>query len=104
MYAIVEVGAKQYQVKKGDIIEVEKLDIPEAKEIAIDKVLLASKDKKIEIGQPYVLGAKVEAVLLAQIKAPKVVSFKYKRRKLYHRTKGHRQQLSRLQIKDIILG
>jgi len=101
MYAIIEVGAKQYTVKKDDIIDVEKLDAKEAKDITLDKVLLVSKDKKTEIGQPYVLGAKVEALVLAQTKGPKVVSFKYRRRKASHQKIGYRAKLTRLKIKDI---
>ena len=103
MYAIIEVGAKQYSVKKDDIIEVEKQDVEDGKEIALDRVLLISGDSKIEIGQPYVKSAKVSALVLGQTKAEKTLSFKYRRRKSSHWTKGHRQQLTRLQIKDIKL-
>ncbi len=101
MYAIIEVGAKQYHVEKDDIIEVEKLDTDEGKEITLDKVLLASKDKKIEVGQPYLKQAKVTAKVLKHFKDKKVVSYKYRRRKASHWKKGHRQQLTRLQIKEI---
>ncbi|MDI6606552.1 MAG: 50S ribosomal protein L21 [Candidatus Omnitrophota bacterium] len=104
MYAIVEVGAKQYSVKKGDIIDVEKQDILPGKDITLDKVLLASKDKKVELGQPYLKSAKVCATVLEQIKADKVVSYKYRRRKSSHWKKGHRQQLTRIKIKDIEIG
>ena len=104
MYAIIEVGAKQYQVKKDDIIEVEKQVALEGKEITLDKVLLVSGDKKLEIGQPYLKEAKVRAEVLGNIKAQKVVSFKYRRRKASHWKKGHRQQLTRLKIKDIIFS
>lgn len=101
MYAIIEVGAKQYSVKKGDVIEVEKLDSAAGKDIVLEKVLLVSKDKKVEVGQPYLKGARVEAAVLGQIKGEKVVSFKYRRRKSSHWKKGHRQQLTRLKIKEI---
>lgn len=104
MYAIIEVGAKQYQVKKDDIIEVEKQDALEGKEITLDKVLLVSGDKKLEIGQPYLKEAKVRAEVLGNIKARKVVSFKYRRRKASHWKKGHRQLLTRIKIKDIELS
>ncbi len=104
MYAIIEVGAKQYSVKKDDIIDVEKLDTKEAKAINLDKVLLVSKDKKVEIGQPYVKGARVEALVLAQVKGPKIVSFKYRRRKASHQTIGYRAKLTRLKITDIKTG
>ena len=101
MYAIIEVGAKQYTVKIGDIIEVEKQTAQEGKEITLGKVLLISKDKKIEIGQPYLKDAKAKAIVLEHIKGKKVISFKYRRRKASHWKKGHRQQLTRLQIKEI---
>jgi len=104
MYAIVEVGAKQYSVKKDDIIEVERLAAQEGKDIALNKVLLVSKDKKIEIGQPYLKGASVTATVLKQTKGKKVLSFKYRRRKSSHWQKGHRQQLTRLKVKNIELG
>jgi len=104
MYAIIEVGAKQYSVKKGDIIEVEKLEIEDDKDIVLDKVLLVSKDKDLEVGQPYLKKARVEAAVLKQVKTKKAVSFKYRRRKSSHWTKGHRQQLTRLKIKEIVLA
>ncbi len=101
MYAIVEVGAKQYSVKKGDVIEVEKLEAAEGKDIILDKVLLVSKDKKVEIGQPYLKNVRIEATVLKQTKGEKLISFKYRRRKSSHWTKGHRQQLTNLKIKGI---
>lgn len=104
MYAIIEVGAKQFNVKEGDIIEVEKQIAEEGKEIQIDKVLLVSKDEKVKIGQPYLKDACVLAIVLKHIKARKVISFKYRRRKASHWKKGHRQQLTRLKIKDIKAG
>jgi large subunit ribosomal protein L21 len=103
MYAVIEVGAKQYCVKKDDVIEVEKQPVIEGKEIALDKVLLVSKDKKAEVGQPYLKGAKVSALVLSETKGPKTISFKYRRRKNSHWTKGHRQQLTRLKILEIKL-
>ncbi len=104
MYAVVEVGAKQYTIKKGDIFEVEKQAALEGQEIILDKVLLLSKDKKIEVGQPYIKGAQVSAVVLDQIRGPKKISFKYRRRKASHWKKGHRQNLMRLEIKDLRSG
>jgi large subunit ribosomal protein L21 len=101
MYAIVEVGAKQYIVKKDDIIEVEKLEAQGGKEITLDKVLLVSKNNKIEIGQPYLKDTKVKALVLGEAKGPKLISFKYRRRKASHWKKGHRQQLTRIKITEI---
>jgi len=104
MYAIVEVGAKQFKVGKGEVIEVEKLAGAEGKEVAIKNILLVSKDKKIEIGSPYLKEAKVTAIILGQTKGEKVISYKYRRRKASHWEKGHRQQLTKLQIKEIELA
>ncbi len=103
MYAIIEVGAKQYTVKKGDLIEVEKQNVPAGEEIVLDKVLFISKDKKASIGQPYLKTASVKAEVLAQTKGKKLVSYKYRRRKASHWKKGHRQQLTRLKIKEILI-
>jgi len=104
MYAVIEVGAKQYSVKKGDIIEVEKQDAEKDTDLILDKVLLISKEKKVEIGQPYLKDAQVTALVLDQFKGEKKLSFKYRRRKSSHWKKGHRQKLTRLQIKEIKLG
>lgn len=104
MYAIIEVGAKQYCVRKGDIIEVEKQSAEEGQEIPLDKVLLASGDKKIEVGKPYLKSAKVSAIVLRHFKGEKKVSYKYRRRKSSHWKKGHRQQLTQLKIKEISAG
>ena len=104
MYAIVEVGAKQYRIKKDDVIEVEKLAGDKGKDITLDKVLLVSKEKKVDIGKPYLKGASVTATVVKAIKGENVVSFKYRRRKASHTTKGHRQQFTVLKIKDIKLS
>ncbi len=104
MYAIIEVGAKQYSVKKGDIIEVEKQTASEGKEITLDKVLLVSQDKNIEVGAPYLKGAKVTASVLKQDRGVRTIAFKYRRRKASKSQKGHRQYLTTLKIEDIHLG
>ncbi|MFH0827333.1 MAG: 50S ribosomal protein L21 [Candidatus Omnitrophota bacterium] len=101
MYAVIEVGAKQFNVKKDDVIEVEKLSAEEGKEIKLDRVLLLSKEKKIEVGRPYLTNATVRAQVLKQGKGVKAISFKYWRRKSKHWTKGHRQTFTRLKITDI---
>lgn len=101
MYAVIEVGAKQYLVKKDDIIEVEKQDAEQGKGIKLKNVLLSVQEDNVSVGQPYIKGACVEAEVLKQTKGKKVVSFKYRRRKASHWKKGHRQQLTRLKIKAI---
>ena len=103
MYAIIEVGGKQVNVKKGDILEVEKQEAAEGAEIKLDKVLLVCDDDSIDIGTPYLAKAVVEATVLKQVKGEKTIAFKYRRRKSSHTKIGHRQKLTRLQIKDIKL-
>ncbi|MCD6229138.1 MAG: 50S ribosomal protein L21 [Candidatus Omnitrophica bacterium] len=100
MWAIVEIGGKQYKVKEGDILEVERIkkDSP----ITLDKVLLFCKDKEVKVGAPYLDDVKVTAEILEEKKGEKVVIFKYKRRKKYRRKRGHRQILSRLKISQIV--
>jgi len=104
MYAIIEVGASQYNVKKDDIIKVKKQVAKDGDSLILDKVLLVAKDKKIEIGTPYVKGAKVEAIVLGQSSGEKTLAYKYRRRKNSHWQKGHRAKLTELKIKSIDLG
>ena len=104
MYAIIEVGAKQYNVAKDDIILVDKQLSKDGEEITFDKVLLVSKEKKVEIGQPYLKNAKVSAEVLGQVKGEKTTAFKYRRRKSSHWEKGHRAKLTKLKIKSIEIG
>ncbi|MCG2711537.1 MAG: 50S ribosomal protein L21 [Candidatus Omnitrophica bacterium] len=101
MYAILEVGGKQYKVAPKDVIEVNKLDVVAKSKITLDKILLVADDKKVEIGQPYIEGAKVEAEVIEQTKGKKLVVYKYLRRKNSHKKTGHRQKLTKLLIKNI---
>ena len=104
MYAVIEVGSKQYSVKKDDIIEVNKQAVAKGDNLDIKNVLLVSDGKKIEIGQPYVSGAKVQATVLKQSLGEKTTAYKHRRRKNSHWEKGHRAQLTELKIKAIVLG
>jgi large subunit ribosomal protein L21 len=104
MYAIIDVGSKQYSVTKDDVIEVNKLVATKGDNISIDKVLLISDGKKVEIGQPYVKNAKVEAVVVKQMMGEKTTAYKHRRRKNSHWEKGHRAQLTELKIKAIVLS
>ncbi len=100
MYAIIETGGKQYQVKEGDIIFVEKLGIEEG-EVKFDKVVMVGGDNGITVGAPYVDGASVKAVLLKNGKGKKITVFTYKPKKSVKRTKGHRQPYSQVKIEAI---
>jgi len=100
-YAVIQTGGKQYRVAEGDLIEVEKLDIEAGSEAKLEEVLLISDGTKVSIGAPLLKGAAVTAEVVDQFKDEKVIAFKFKRRKGYHRTVGHRRQLTRLKIKSI---
>ena len=101
MFAVILSGAKQYLVKEGDVIRVEKLDAEAGKAHTFDKVLLYSKDdKEVEVGTPF-LEKKVEAKVLDQAKAKKVKVFKMKPKKGYRQTYGHRQPYTEVQITKI---
>lgn len=102
MYAIIETGGKQYRVSKGDIFEVELLDAKSS--VTFDKVLLLGDNDKLEIGTPYVKGAKVSAKVVGEGKDPKVTTFKYKNKTNYHRKIGHRQPFTRIQIEEVQHG
>jgi len=102
MFAIIETGGKQYKVSQGDVIEVELL--PAKRHITFDKVLLISDNGKTEVGAPYVKGAKVAAKVLGEGKDSKVTTFKYKNKTNYHRTIGHRQSFSRVEIEEVKYG
>ncbi|NDO46527.1 50S ribosomal protein L21 [Clostridium sp. MD294] len=103
MYAIIETGGKQYKVAEGDVIKVEKLAVEEGQEYSFDKVLVVAKDSDVTVGAPYVAGAKVSASVLGEGKAKKVIVYKYKSKKGFHKKKGHRQPFTELQIKAISL-
>ena len=100
-FAIIKTGGKQYRVSKGDKIEVEKLDGDVGSTLNLDHVLFYGNDADLRIGDPQLAGASVSAKVVEQFRADKVTNFKYKRRKGYHRTKGHRRQMTRLQIEAI---
>ena len=100
MYAIIETGGKQYTVEAGDKIRVEKLDVKEGDKVTFDKVLFVSGDDA-KIGAPYVEGAKVEAKVLAQGKAKKVVVYKYTAKKNERKKNGHRQPYTLVEISGI---
>ncbi len=100
-YAVIETGGKQYKVAEGDVIEVEKLDVEEGAEVQFDRVLLIAGGKRVKVGSPTVEGARVVAQCLRQKRGPKVRGFKYKPKKHYKRTWGHRQYLTELRVTRI---
>lgn len=102
MYAVLETGSKQYRVSAGDTLKIERLPIEAGKPVTFDRVLLVNADGKITVGSPTVTGATVEADVVEHIRGDKVVTFKMKRRKGYHKTIGHRQELTVVKVKEII--
>ena len=101
-YAILAIGSHQFQVEENAIVEVQ---LParsdESKEVTLDKILILNNEGKVTFGQPFIPKASVTCEILEEIRLPKVISFKFKRRKGYKRKKGHRQSMVRLRVKSI---
>jgi large subunit ribosomal protein L21 len=101
MYAVLETGSKQYRVAAGDTLEIERLAVEAGKPFTFDRVLLINNDGKVTVGSPTVGGASVVADVVGHIRGEKKVSFKMRRREGYHKTIGHRQELTVVKIKEI---
>ncbi len=101
MYAIIESCGKQYKVAEGDVVFFEKLDAEEGKKVTFDNVVLVSNDSKVEVGAPYVKGVKVEGKVVSHGKGKKILVYKYKAKKNYRRTQGHRQPYTKVEITKI---
>ncbi|MDR5657899.1 50S ribosomal protein L21 [Serpentinicella sp. ANB-PHB4] len=101
MYAIIETGGKQYTVREGDTVFVEKIDAVEGDVVTIQNVLAVSKDGNLQVGNPQLEGANVEAKVEKQGKGKKIIVFKYKRKKDYRRKQGHRQPFTKLVVEKI---
>lgn len=100
-YAIFKTGGKQYRVSEGDSIDVENIDAAIGDNTSFPEVLLVNDGTNTTLGDPFVKGATVEAEVVDQHRDKKVIAFKFKRRKGFHKTKGHRRHLTRLEIKKI---
>ena len=100
-YAVIKTGGKQYRVQQGDQIDVEKLDVEVDSEITFDEILLVGEGESVQVGAPTVAGASVTAKVVSQFRGPKGVAFKFKRRKGFHKTKGLRRHLTKLEITAI---
>jgi large subunit ribosomal protein L21 len=101
MYAVIKTGGKQYRVKEGDLLEIEKLGAEKGQKINFDQVLLIEDESRVLVGTPVVENAVVRAEVVENYKGDKVLIFKKKRRKQYRRTKGHRQELTKVRIEKI---
>ena len=101
MYALFEYKGKQYQAEKDALIQVDKLDAEDGAKITIDSVLLVSDGDAVKVGTPYVNGAKVEVEVENSFRDKKVLVYKYKAKKDYHRLIGHRQEYTNIRVKNI---
>lgn len=102
-YVVVKAGGKQYRVREGDTLDVEKLAGEKGDPVDLTEVLLVSQDGKVVVGSPTVPGARVAAQILEQGRAEKITIFKFKRKVRYRRKRGHRQPFTRLSIRSIAL-
>lgn len=102
MYAIIETGGKQYRVEKGDIIDVELIDSEAGKKVEFKNVLFIHSSGTTKIGNPHVTKSVVHGEYVQEVKGPKVIAFKYKKRKPFRRKVGHRQRYARVKITEII--
>ena len=101
MYAVLETGSKQYRVVAGDTLEIERLPVDAGQTFTFDRILLVNNDGKVTVGAPPIVGASVDADVVAHKRGEKKVTFKMKRRKGYHKKIGHRQELTVVKIKEI---
>jgi large subunit ribosomal protein L21 len=102
MYALVEIKGRQYRVEKGTTLKVNSISQEAGSTVEFDNVLMLNDGKKVTLGQPYVKGAKVSATVSDHGREKKVVVLKYKKRKNYTRTQGHRQGFTVIKIDDIL--
>lgn len=101
MYAIIRTGGKQYRVAEGDALRVEKLEVKAGDSVKLDEVLLLGGDGEARIGSPLIAGASVEAHVVRQARAQKILVFKKRKRTGYHKSQGHRQAFTELRITKI---
>lgn len=101
MYAVIKTGGKQYRVAEGESLKVEKLDVEEGASVEFDTVLMIADGDQVRVGAPYIEGARVTATVKAQGRSPKVLIVKFRRRKHYRKTQGHRQSYTELRISGI---
>ena len=101
MYAIVDSGGKQYKVKEGEVLKVEKLAGKVGDSVSFDRILMVSEGDNVNIGTPLLEDVAVSGHIVEQGKAKKIIVFKYKRRKRYRRKRGHRQQFTAVKVDSI---
>ena len=103
-YAVVELGGRQWKVEPGTRLDVNRLPVAVGAEQTVEQVLFASDGQQVHVGRPYVSGARIVCEVLEHRLGPKVISYKYRRRENWRKTVGHRQPLTRLLVKDVVVG
>ena len=101
MYAVIKTGGKQHRVSKGDVLAVEKLNGSRGDTVSFEEVLMIANDGEIKVGTPFLDGVKVVGEIIEQAKDHKIMVFRMKRRKGFHKKTGHRQKLTRMKIREI---
>ncbi len=101
MYAVIKTGGKQYRVVAGERLKVEKLEVEVGGTVTLDQILMVSDGDKTTIGSPIIKGATVKATVLSHGRGDKVMIFKFRRRKNYRKTQGHRQSFTEIKIEAI---
>ena len=103
-YAVVQLGTHQYWVEENTVFDVELFALPKTKDVKLDQVLVVQKNSHAQVGQPFVPKASVLCTVEGELRAPKVISFKFKKRKGFRKKIGHRQSVIRLRVKSIQAG
>ena len=103
MYAVIQTGGKQYKVQPGETVLIEKLDGEPGDSVEFEQVLLLADEERVAVGRPLVEGARVVGTIVEQGRGPKLIVYKFKRRKNYRRKQGHRQDFTAVQIADVVL-
>jgi large subunit ribosomal protein L21 len=101
MYAVIKTGGKQYRVQPGETVQVEKLDADIGKTVEFSEVLMVADGENVRLGTPHVAGVKVVAEVVDQGRDAKILVYKYRRRKAWHRKQGHRQPFTALKVTEI---
>ena len=101
MYAVIETGGKQYRVAPGETLEVDRLEAEAGQPFTLNRVLLVANEGKVTVGAPTVAQASIAVDILEHFRGEKKIAFKMKRRKGYHRTVGHRQEMTRIKVGEI---
>jgi large subunit ribosomal protein L21 len=101
MYAIIETTGRQYKVEEGSVIHIDKSKVEPGNPITFDKVVMISKDDSVFAGKPYVEGAKVVGTVVENVREDKIMIIKFKSRKMYRRTRGHRQTYTAVKVEKI---